>query len=145
MSASSAPFGTGLSPAPLAPRPRVKQTSPDKNVSYRCTTAAFTLPPVPVGLRPVVRTRPEAGPSMRFLFVGSHLCAPASFGPGLAALPLPSASSYPPSPEGGQCSCRGLAPHKLTPMPGVHQRLHLTGPRAAPPVKRSRWADKERR
>jgi len=46
-----------------------EQISPDKNMDLLCATAAFTLPPVPVGLRHVVLTRPEAKPSMRFLSV----------------------------------------------------------------------------
>jgi hypothetical protein len=79
------------------------------------------------GLRHLVLTRPETEPSMRFLFVGSHLCARASFRPPLAGLPLPSASS---------CICptigrygysyRGLSPHKFMPMSGVHHALQPT-------------------
>jgi len=46
-----------------------EQISPNKNMDLRCTTAAFTLSPVPVGLRHVVLTRPETKPSMRFLSV----------------------------------------------------------------------------
>ena len=64
-------------------------------MNFPCTTAAFTLSPEPVGFVIVVLTRPQTRPSMRFLFVGSHVCAPASFRPFLADLPLPSASSYP--------------------------------------------------
>ena len=64
---------------------------------------------------------------MLFLFVGSQLCAQASFRHRLTAMPLSSASilvsiftiltgfTY-----------RGLSPHKFTPMPGVHNALHLT-------------------
>jgi len=63
-----------------------------KNMDFQCTTAA-SLPPVPVGLRHVVLTRPEAKPSMRFLSVSSHFCTRASFRPSLAEPPLPSASS----------------------------------------------------
>lgn len=80
------------------------------------------------GLRHLVLTRPGAEPSMRFLFVGSHLCARASFGQVLAALPLPSASSYP------DCigsSHRGLSPHQFMPMSGVHKRLQPTRLRRA--------------
>jgi len=52
-------------------------------MNCRCTTAAFTLFPVPGGLCHLVLTRPETEPSMRFLSaclcvarrqVGSHLC-----------------------------------------------------------------------
>ncbi len=60
---------------------------------------------------------------MRFLFVGSHLCIWASFRPVLADLPLPSASGYP---DNMMPSHRGLSPHKLMPMSGVHNRVNLT-------------------
>ena len=50
--------------------------------------------PCTLGLRCQVPTRPRTKPSMQFLFVGSHLCTPASFGPSLAESPLPSASGY---------------------------------------------------
>ena len=106
----------------------VGQISPNKNMSSRCTTAGFTLPAVPDGLRCLVPTRPQTEPSMRFLFVGSHLCARASFGQSLASLPLPSASGYP---DDIGSSHRGLSPHKLMPMSGVHKALELT---AAQPV-----------
>ena len=64
-------------------RPLVRQISPDKNVNYRYTTAAFLVAPgdYPTclrqaslpnpGLRYVVLTHPETGPYMLFLFVGS--------------------------------------------------------------------------
>ena len=63
-------------------------------MNFPCTTAAFTLSPAPGGLRHLVLTRPGTEPSMRFLSVGSHLCARASSRPPLAGLPLPSASSF---------------------------------------------------
>ena len=52
--------------------------------------------PVPctLGLPHHVLTCPGTGPSMQFLFVGSHLCSRASFGPLLVESPLPSASGY---------------------------------------------------
>src|SRR4030066_1414309 len=34
----------------MSPLPHGKQISPDKNVNFPCTNAAFTLPPKPVGL-----------------------------------------------------------------------------------------------
>jgi hypothetical protein len=49
----------------------VEQISPDKNVNCRYTTAAFTLPPEPVGLCHVVLTCPVTRPYMLFLSVGS--------------------------------------------------------------------------
>jgi hypothetical protein len=61
---------------------------------------------------------------MRFLFVSSHLCARASFRQALADLPLPSANSYP---DSIGSSYRGLSPHKLMPMTGVHKRVQPTG------------------
>ena len=60
---------------------------------------------------------------MRFLFVGSHLCARASFRQILADLPLPSASGYP---DFIMSSHRGLSPHKLMPMSGVHSTMQAT-------------------
>ena len=102
-------------------RPPIGQISPDKDVDCRCATAAFTLSPAPVGFRHPWLTHPGTGPSMRFLSVGSHLCAQASSRQSLAALPLPSASSCI-APEGTtRYSYRGLSPHKSTPMPGGPQ------------------------
>ena len=60
---------------------------------------------------------------MRFLFVDSHLCTWASFRQALAGLPLPSASGYP---DDIGSSHRGLSPHKLMPMSGVHPALNRT-------------------
>ena len=60
---------------------------------------------------------------MRFLFVGSHFCPPASFRQVLAGLPLPSASGYP---DFMTSSHRGLSPHKLMPMSGVHPLVQAT-------------------
>ncbi|ADC61775.1 hypothetical protein Alvin_0829 [Allochromatium vinosum DSM 180] len=61
---------------------------------------------------------------MRFLFVGSHLCAQASSGQTLAGLPLPSTSSYIRPLRGHlRYSYRGLSPHQFMPMPGVHKKM----------------------
>jgi hypothetical protein len=105
----------------------VGQISPNKNMSFQCATAAFTLSAGPGGLRHLVLTRPQTEPSMRFLSVGSHFCAWASFRQALAGLPLPSASSYPESIS----SYRGLSPHKLMPMSGVHRAMQRTRGTAA--------------
>jgi hypothetical protein len=114
----SSPFGLALSSTPIAHGPLVRQISPDKDMNFQCTTAAFTLSPAPDGLRHLVLTRPGTKPSMRFLSVGSHLCAQASSRHPLAGLPLPSASSY--MFKGHyRYSYRGLSPHQFTPMPGV--------------------------
>src|SRR3970282_1554983 len=82
----------------------------------------------PLELRHLVLTRPQTEPSMRFLFVGSHLCPPASFGQSLTGLPLPSASGY--SDFLGVLH-RGLSPHNLMPWPGVHNGMPPTGGCAA--------------
>jgi hypothetical protein len=101
-------------------------------MNVQCTTAAFTLSPVPGGLRHLVLTRPETEPSMRFLSVGSHLCARASFRQALADLPLPSASSYSRPHRGHhRYSYRGLSPHQFMPMSGVHPSVQRT---ASPPL-----------
>ena len=100
------------------------QISPDKNVNCRYTTAAFTISPESVGLRHVVLTCPDDGLVCCF-------CSSAhSF-----ALRLP------PDPSSRRRPClrlvlvlrclttvldspyRGLAPHKFTPMTGVHQEV----------------------
>ncbi|AGA33965.1 hypothetical protein TVNIR_2322 [Thioalkalivibrio nitratireducens DSM 14787] len=110
------------------PRPQAGQTSPNKDMNFQCTTAAFTLSPAPGGLRHLVLTRPGTEPSMRFLSVGSHLCARASFRHPLTGLPLPSASSYI-RPHFGhyRYSYRGLSPHQFMPMSGVHNRFESDG------------------
>ena len=76
--------------------PRDRQTSPDKNVNFPCTTAAFTLSPEPVGFVVSCQLARRLSPGtrlrvMRFLSVGPHVCAPASSGPILTDAPLPSA------------------------------------------------------
>ena len=101
----------------------VEQISPNKNMSFPCTTAAFTLSAVTLGLRDQVPTRPQTRPSMRFLSVGSHVCTWASSRQTLTGLPLPSASGYP---DDIGSSHRGLSPHKLMPMSGVHPAVQRT-------------------
>jgi hypothetical protein len=122
----------GFRPGPQSgsrgtPRPPIGQISPDKDMDCRCTTAAFTLSPVPGGLRHLVLTRPGTKPSMRFLSVGSHLCAQTSSRQALAGLPLPSASSYISLEGPYRYSYRGLSPHKSTPMPGGHNGIERDG------------------
>lgn len=119
-------FALALSPTPLAARAARELISPDKNVNFPSITAAFTLSPAPDGLRHPVLTRPGTDSSMRFLFVGSHVCARASSRPPLAGQPLPSARSFI-GPEGhDRYSYRGLSPHEFTPLPGVHPPINLT-------------------
>ena len=99
---------------------QVEQTSPNKDMNFRCTTAAFTLSPTPGGFRHLVLTHPGTEPSMRFLSVGSHVCARASFRQALTDLPLPSASSYIGPHRRYRYSYRGLSPHQFMPISGVH-------------------------
>ena len=139
----SSPFELGLSSTPLGTRAASETDRPEKivgndfsrkpprmlvnlmdetnnkDMNFPCTTAAFTLPPVPDRLCHLVLTRPGIRPSMRFLFVGSRLCARASSRQPLAGLPLPSAGSYRPLRE-RRYSYRGLSRHQFMPMPGVH-------------------------
>ena len=56
------------------------QISPDKNVNFRDTTAAFTLFPRTLGFVHVVQTHPETGPCMLFLFPGSSPGQALAFG-----------------------------------------------------------------
>ena len=129
----SSPFEPGLSSTPLGTRaasekdlpnnssgtifrvspPRMRVSLMDEtnymNMNFPCTTAAFPLSPVPVRLCHLVLTRPGIRPSIRFLFVGSHLCARASSRQPFADLPLPSAGSYRPLRE-HRYSYRGLSP-----------------------------------
>ena len=81
--------------------PHGKQISPDKNVNFPCTTAAFTLPPEPAGF--VVLCQLAQGLSLVCGFCsriksgagyGSHVCAPASFRRSVALPPLPSARTF---------------------------------------------------
>ena len=126
--------GSGWYVDDQAPQRSVGQISPDKDMNFPCTTAAFTLSPAPGGLRHLVLTCPGTEPSMRFLSVGSHVCARASFRHPLAGLPLPSASSYR-IPNHGKVrySYRGLSPHQFMPMPGVHKQCERNDARQKPP------------
>ena len=70
----SALFKAALSPTPLALQAAVGQTSPDKTVNCRCTTASFTVLLEPVGFVVMCQLTQESRPSMTFLSVGSQLC-----------------------------------------------------------------------
>ena len=81
--------------------PPGKQISPDKNVNFPCTTAAFTLPPEPAGF--VVLCQLAQGLSLVCGFcppdqvrgrLGSHVCPPASFRRSVALPPLPLARTF---------------------------------------------------
>jgi hypothetical protein len=117
------------------PRDRpVEQVSPDKDVDFRCATAPFTLPLGPLGFVLLCGLAPGAGPSMAFLFVGSQLGRrlpsdlPSRRRPCLRLAVRPSHTI-----SWARSSCRGLAPHQSTPMPGVHNALQRTGARDARP------------
>jgi len=104
-----------------------RQISPDKNVNCPCTTAAFTLPPEPVGFVVSCQLARRLSLIMRFLFVGPHVCLglPSDHSSRIRPclwLVLLVASDY----GHPWFSYRGLSPHKFTPMPGVHEPLHPT-------------------
>ncbi len=105
--------------------PHANQISPDKDVNFPCTTAAFTLLPEPAGF--VVSCQ-----------LAQELSLVCGFCPSARtfALRLPSDGRSPSRPclrlvllivsiniHTSRFSYRGLAPHKLTPMPGVHQSV----------------------
>ena len=83
---------TAVRAAPLGPP--ALQISPDKSMNCHDTTAGFTVPREFVVFVVMCQLDPAAQPCIRFLFVGSSFCTPASFRPSLAGLPLPLASSY---------------------------------------------------
>ena len=102
---------------------RDAQISPDKNVNFPCTNAAFTLPLEPVGF--VVLCQLAQGVSLICDFCSSSRTF---------AIGLPSDPSSRRRPclrlvlllvsivmNTFRFSYRGLPPHKFTPMPGVHQ------------------------
>jgi hypothetical protein len=74
--------------------PPAVQISPDKNMNCHDTTAGFTVQRGFTAFMVMCPLDPAAQPYIQFLFVGSSFCAPASFRPHLAVLPLPSASRY---------------------------------------------------
>ena len=104
---------------------RDAQISPDKNVNFPCTNAAFTLSPEPVGFVVLCQL------ARRLSLLCGFCSSSRTF-----ALRLPSDLSS----RRRHClrlvllivflimntfrfSYRGLAPHKFTPMPGVHISL----------------------
>ena len=131
---TSAPSRRPLQRRAFLAKCKVEQISPDKNVNCRYTTAAFTISPESMGLRHVVLTCPDD------VLVCCFCSSAHSF-----ALRLP------PDPSSRRRPClrlvlglrclttvlgfmyRGLAPHKFTPMPGVHQSLHPIAARWAGP------------
>ena len=109
-------------------QPHVGQISPDKNVNFRYTTAAFTLSPESRAL--LCRANSPGDWALYAVSVRRLIALHSDF---LRTFPRGSAlvfGSY-------LCQCiftltgftyRGLAPHKFTPMPGVHKRIHPTRP-----------------
>jgi len=116
--------------------PHGKQISPDKDVNFPCTTAAFTLPPEPAGFVVLCQLAQELS-----LICG--FCSSAR----TYALRLPSDGRSPSRPclrlvllvvficmntsvlvQGTSCLAvafgEGRSPHKFTPVPGVHNRVH---------------------
>ena len=114
-----------------------KQISPDKDVNFPCTTAAFTLPPEPAGFVVLCQLAQELS-----LVCGFYSSAPTF------ALRLPSDGRSPSRPclrlvllivsinintigsrtgDFPRPELRRRSPHKLTPMPGVHQAMQPTG------------------
>ena len=119
----------------MATLPQGKQISPDKDVNFPCTTAAFTLPPEPAGF--VVLCQLAQGLSLVCGFCSSARTF---------AFRLPSDPSSRRRPclwlvllvvfiyvntlgsRTGDFLPRrhlwiGRSPHQFTPMPGVHKRL----------------------
>ena len=52
----------------------VKQISPDKDVNFHCTTAAFTVSTESLGFVVLCQLTHRLGLNMLFLFVGSQFC-----------------------------------------------------------------------
>ena len=126
-------------PGPLFPRwsvpgsltrqisSHVRQISPDKNVNFRYTTAAFTLSPES---RASSCGADLPGDWALYAVSVRRLIAlpEASSGRSLTVPPLPSASTFVNMFNIlTGFTYRGLAPHKFTPMPGVHKRVNLSG------------------
>jgi len=111
---------------PWPDQPHVEQISPDKDVNFRYTTAAFTLSPEPGAS--LCRATLPGDWALYAVSVRRLIALHSDF---LQTVPRGSAlvfGSY-------LCQCiftltgftyRGLTPHKFTPMPGVHQALVRT-------------------
>ena len=81
--------------------PPANQISPDKDVNFPCTTAAFTLLPEPAGFVVLCQLAQELSLACGFCSpdqvrgrLGSHVCSPASFRRSVALPPLPSARTF---------------------------------------------------
>jgi hypothetical protein len=120
----------------------LKQISPDKNVNFRYTTAAFTLSPesgaslccanspgdwalYAVSVRRLIALRSGLPLPLVALACGSPCASLQPFRPFLTETPLPSANVYiRVSRRWIGFTHRGLSPHKFTPMPGVHNSFN---------------------
>jgi hypothetical protein len=129
---------------------------PNKNMNSRCTTAAFTLSPVPVGVLSSCADSPgDCEPSMRVIRPIPGLTLRASFqlfkivpndfvcsSARAIALRLPPdipSRSCPwrlvnIGPKGGhfRYSHRGLSPHQIMPMSGAHKKGGIKPPSSTP-------------
>jgi hypothetical protein len=81
--------------------PPGKQISPDKDVNFPCTTAAFTLPLEPSGFVVLCQLAQELSLVCDFCSpdqvrgrLGSHVCHRASFGRLVTLPPLPSVRTF---------------------------------------------------
>lgn len=116
------------------------------------TSAAFTVPVVPVGFAVLCQlastcsafyaiSPPQGGTEVS---VASRFCTPASSRQALTNLPLPSASGYHQFNMSNQFrySHRGLPPHYIAPMLGAHIPLQPTVSqlRYLPSAELARWA-----
>ncbi len=123
---------------------KLRQISPDKNVNFRYTAAAFTLSPEPwaslccanspgdwalyaVSVRRLIALHSGLPLPLVTLARGSPYASLQPFGRSLTVPPLPSANTFVnvlKTLTGFTYS--GLSPHKFTPMPGVQHFLQRT-------------------
>lgn len=108
-------------------------------MNFPCTTAAFTLSLAPDGFHHLVLTHLGTEPSMRFLSVGPHVCARASFRRALTDLPLPSASSYIGPHDATGTSTGDFYPISSYPCRAVHKALLSSKFYAALQICRRAW------
>ncbi len=118
---TSTPSRTPLQRRAFLAKCKVEQISPDKNVNCRYTTAAFTVSPESVGLRHVVLTCPDYGLVCCFCPSAHSFALGLPPDPSSRRRPCRRLVLLPRRRDGDGFKYRGLAPHKFTPMTGVHQ------------------------